>query len=65
MFRPPFFDSQVYENLELFRLSQTEEDTYCKPGTLLHYVDNCKTQQGRKLLHGWIDCPPSTLHDVL
>ena len=65
VFKTPFFDSQVYENLELFRLKLTEEETYCKPGTLLHYIDHCKTQQGRKLLHKWMDCPPATLATVL
>ena len=64
-FRPPFFDSQVYENLEPFRLNQSEEESYGQRGTLLHYVDHCRTQQGRKLLHGWLDCPPAVLPDVL
>ncbi len=64
-FRAPFFDSQVYENLEIFRVKQAEDETYCQPGTLLHYVDHCRTQQGRKLLHRWLDCPPAMLQDVL
>jgi DNA mismatch repair ATPase MutS len=29
------------------------------------YLDHCKTQQGRKLLHRWIDQPLTHLEDIL
>lgn len=27
------------------------------PGTLMGFLDNCRTKHGRKLLHKWIDQP--------
>ena len=53
----PFFDSQVYENLQLFRIKMQQEQTYAKPGTLMGFLNHCKTLQGRTLLHKWIDQP--------
>ena len=50
----PIFDSQVYENLEIFKL-KNDEDGEGGKGTLLAYMDRCMTNSGKKLLRRWID----------
>jgi len=42
--------------LEVFRLKDSDEG-YAQPGTLIAYLDKCKTVQGKKLLHRWLDQP--------
>jgi DNA mismatch repair protein MSH6 len=49
------FDSQVYENLEVFNI-RDENDTTQK-GTLFHYLNECITSSGQKLLRKWLNEP--------
>ena len=42
-----------------------EEESYCKEGTLIHYVNDCKTNHGKKLLHKWIDQPLTNESQIL
>jgi DNA mismatch repair protein MSH6 len=52
----PFFDSQVYENLEVFRI-KNEEEGEGKKGTLFAYLNSCLTNSGQKLLKRWLNEP--------
>jgi DNA mismatch repair protein MSH6 len=60
----PFFDSQVYENLEIFRI-KNEDEGEGKKGTLIAYLDHCLTNSGKKLLRRWINEPLTSIGPIL
>lgn len=52
----PVFDSQVYENLEIFELKD-KENSFGEKGTLYHYLNRCSTASGKRKLRKWLDSP--------
>jgi DNA mismatch repair protein MSH6 len=52
----PVFDSQVYENLEIFELKD-KENSFGEKGTLYAYLNRCLTASGRRKLRKWLDAP--------
>lgn len=52
----PVFDSQVYENLEIFELKD-KENSFGEKGTLYAYLNRCVTGSGRRKLRKWLDSP--------
>ena len=52
----PVFDSQVYENLEIFEVKD-KENSFGEKGTLYAYLDRCVTVSGKRKLRKWLDSP--------